>query len=55
MTRDGSEKVVLSSWRRRLVDGGVGEREGGGIMWLTSYVYKLQEARYCRETYMIAS
>lgn len=24
---DGSVRVVLSSWRRRLVDGGVGERE----------------------------
>lgn len=41
MTRDGSEKVVLSSWRRRLVDGGVGERDGGGMVWrrarFTSY------------------
>ncbi len=31
-TGEGSERVVLSSWRRRLVDGGVGEREVGGIV-----------------------
>lgn len=26
-TRDGSSTMDLSSWRRRLVEGGVGERE----------------------------
>ena len=36
---EGSEELALSSWRRRLVEGGVGEREvgaifgGGGILW----------------------
>ena len=31
-TADGSELVDLSSWRRRLVDGGVGEREKDAIL-----------------------
>ena len=29
---DGSETLLLSSLRRRLVEGGVGEREGGDIV-----------------------
>ena len=29
---EGSEVLALSSWRRRLVDGGVGEREEGAIV-----------------------
>ena len=29
---EGSEVLALSSWRRRLVDGGVGEREDGAIV-----------------------
>ena len=28
---EGSEVLALSSWSRRLVDGGVGEREEGAI------------------------
>lgn len=31
-TVEGSEVLALSSWRRRLVDGGVGEREEGAIV-----------------------
>ena len=30
-TVEGSEELALSSWRRRLVEGGVGEREVGAI------------------------
>ena len=30
---EGSEVLALSSWRRRLVEGGVGEREEGAIVW----------------------
>ncbi len=29
---EGSEVLALSSWSRRLVDGGVGEREEGAIV-----------------------
>lgn len=29
---DGSDMVVLSSWRSRLVDGGVGDRDGGAML-----------------------
>lgn len=31
-TVEGSEVLALSSWRRRLVEGGVGERDGGAIV-----------------------
>ena len=31
-TVEGSEVLALSSWRRRLVEGGVGEREEGAIV-----------------------
>ena len=31
---DGSSTMDLSSWRRRLVDGGVGEREVAIVGWM---------------------
>ena len=31
-TGEGSEVLALSSWRRRLVEGGVGERDEGAIV-----------------------
>ena len=45
---DGSSALFLSSWRRRLVEGGVGERDGGAItrreygtvLW--SFMYKVK-------------
>ena len=41
-TVEGSEVLSLSSWSRRLVDGGVGEREEGAIMGRRFNVMRLE-------------
>ena len=48
---EGSSALVLSSWRRRLVEGGVGERDGGAItrrkyvtvLWSFMYKFKVEK------------
>ena len=48
---EGSSALVLSSWRRRFVEGGVGERDGGAItrreygtvLWSFMYKFKVEK------------